>query len=60
MHKTLIGGTSYNISRGKSLISGTVYNISAGKTLVNGTSYNISFGPGSPTALLYADNEIVF
>ena len=60
MHKTFIGGTSYNISRGKSLIGGTTYNISAGKTLVNGTSYNIGFGPGSPTALLYTDNEIVF
>ena len=60
MHKTFIGGTSYNISRGKSLISGTSYNISAGKTLVNGTSYNIGFGPPVDTALVYSDNEIVF
>ena len=43
-HKTLIGGTSYDISGGKTLVNGTSYNIAGGKTLVNGVGYDISFG----------------
>lgn len=43
-HKTLIGGTSYEISGGKTLVGGTAYSISGGKTLVGGTSYKIGFG----------------
>ena len=42
--KTLIGGTSYEISGGKTLVGGTTYNISGGKTLVGGTAYEIGFG----------------
>ena len=42
-HKTLIGGTAYNIVGGRSLINGTGYNIKKGRTLVNGTGYNINF-----------------
>lgn len=42
-HKTLIGGTAYEISGGKTLIDGTVYAINGGKTMVGGTVRNISF-----------------
>ena len=42
-HKTLIGGTAYDIKGGKTLIGGTAYDITAGKTLVGGTGYDISF-----------------
>lgn len=42
--KTLIGGTSYEISGGKTLVGGTAYSISGGKTLVGGTAYEIGFG----------------
>lgn len=42
-HKTLIGGTAYEISGGKTLISGTVYDITGGKTLIDGTAYEIGF-----------------
>lgn len=43
-HKTLVNGTSYEISGGKTLVNGTAYSISGGKTLVGGTAYNIGFG----------------
>lgn len=43
-HKTLIGGTAYEISGGKTLIGGTAYDIKGGKTMVGGTVRNISFG----------------
>ena len=60
-HKTLIGGTAYNISSGKSLVSGTTYSIKGGKTLIGGTGYSISFGSGGePTAMLYSDGDFVF
>lgn len=42
-HKTLVGGTAYEVSGGKTLIGGTAYNIKNGKTLVGGTAYEISF-----------------
>lgn len=42
-HKTLIGGTSYDLSGGKTLVSGTSYSVQGGKVLVNGTAYDISF-----------------
>lgn len=42
-HKTLVGGTAYEISGGKTLVGGTAYNISNGKTLVGGTAYTIGF-----------------
>lgn len=63
-HKTLVGGTAYNISGGKSMVSGTAYNIKGGKTLVGGTGYNIGFGSGEPDgaayAHLYSDKNFVF
>ena len=43
-HKTLIGGTAYEIKGGRTLIGGTGYDIKGGRTLIAGTGYNISFG----------------
>lgn len=40
-HKTLIGGTAYEISGGKTLVNGTAYKIEKGKTLVGGTAYEL-------------------
>ena len=45
-HKTLVNGTSYEISGGKTLVNGTAYSISGGKTLVGGTTYKIGLGGG--------------
>lgn len=45
-HKTLVSGTSYDITGGKTLVNGTAYSIKGGKTLVGGTSYDISFAQG--------------
>lgn len=42
-HKTLIGGTAYEISGGKTLIDGTAYKIEKGKTRVDGTAYDVPF-----------------
>ena len=42
-HKTLIGGTSYEIGGGKTLVGGTGYEIEGGRTLVGGTEYDIEF-----------------
>lgn len=63
-HKTLVGGTAYNITGGKSMVSGTVYNIVKGKTLVNGTAYNINFDlelqPIIDRFVLYNTGDFVF
>ena len=50
-HKTLVNGTSYDITGGKTLVSGTAYSIKGGKTLVGGTGYDISFAP--PELIVY-------
>lgn len=42
-HKTLIGGTAYEISGGKTLVNSTAYEIKNGKTLVGGTAYEVGF-----------------
>lgn len=42
-HKTLIGGTAYEIKGGRDLIAGTSYQIGRGRTLVNGTAYDVPF-----------------
>lgn len=52
-HKTLIGGTAYEISGGKTLVGGTAYEISGGKTLVGGTAYEVGFDNGMRTITLY-------
>ena len=43
-HKTLIGGTTYDVSSGKTLVNGTGYGVGGGRTLIGGTGYNVSFG----------------
>lgn len=47
-HKTLIGGTAYEIKGGRDLIGGTGYAKKNGKALINGTAYDIPFSKGSP------------
>ena len=42
-HKTLIGGTAYEIGGGRTLVNGTGYAIDKGKTMVGGTVYGIDF-----------------
>lgn len=42
-HKTLIGGTAYEIDGGKALVDATAYEIDKGKTLVGGTTYEVGF-----------------
>ena len=59
-HKTLVGGTAYNITGGKSLVSGTVYDIKGGRTLVSGTGYDIKFSRDPAYAMVYSDNSMVF
>lgn len=43
-HKTLINGTSYEVSGGRTLVNGTGYGIAGGRTLVSGTGHDVSFG----------------
>lgn len=50
-HKTLIGGTSYEITGGQTLVGGTGYNIKKGQTLIFGTGYDIEFA--KPTLIEY-------
>lgn len=59
-HKTLIGGTAYEIGGGRTLVNGTGYSIDKGKTLVGGTAYEVGFAPPEPTAMLYSDGAMVF
>lgn len=44
-HKTLIGGTVYEVKGGKCLVNGTAYSIKKGRTLIGGTGYDITFAP---------------
>ena len=48
-HKTLVGGTAYEVSGGKTLVGGTAYSIKNGKTLVGGTVYEVGFAPDTVT-----------
>jgi hypothetical protein len=52
-HKTLIGGTAYEIKGGKTLIDGTAYSIKNGKTLVGGTVYEVGFAPPLTVAITH-------
>lgn len=54
-HRTLIGGTAYEIDGGRTLIGGTAYEIDKGKTLVGGTAYEVGFGV--PYLANFADND---
>lgn len=47
-HKTLIGGTAYEIKGGRDLIGGTGYSKKNGKVLIYGTVYDIPFSKGIP------------
>lgn len=47
-HKTLVGGTAYEVKGGKCLVNGTVYSIKKGRTLIGGTGYDITL-PGVGT-----------
>lgn len=51
-HKTLIGGTAYEVKSGKCLINGTAYAIQKGRTLINGTGYDIALVSGTPISAL--------
>lgn len=60
-HKTLIGGTAYDIKGGKTLIDGTAYDIKKGVTLIGGTGYDISF-QGEPVPVYISNhfsNDII-
>ena len=54
-HKTLIGGTAYEISGGKTLVNGTAYSIDKGKTLVGGTAYEVGFDDGMRAVTVVSD-----
>lgn len=47
-HKTLIGGTAYEIKGGRDLIGGTGYSKKNGKVPIDGTAYDIPFSKGIP------------
>lgn len=57
-HKTLIGGTAYEIGGGKVLVGGTGYSIDKGRTKVGGTGYDISFG--TPIGSLAVGSSVFF
>lgn len=52
-HKTLIGGTAYEIGGGKTLVGGTAYSIDKGKTLIGGTAYEVGFAKPMATVIVY-------
>ena len=54
-HKTLIGGTAYEVKSGKCLIDGTAYAVQKGRTLINGTGYDIALA--SLYDPVFANNE---
>ena len=42
-HNCLVGGTAYQITKGRTLIGGTGYDVTKGKTLIGGTGYDVKF-----------------
>ena len=54
-HKTLIGGTAYEIGGGKALVDATTYEIDKGKALVDGTVYEVGFAPEEATVTISKD-----
>ena len=42
-HRTLVGGTAYEVKGGECLVGGTAYSIKKGRTLVGGTGYDVDF-----------------
>lgn len=57
-HKTLIGGTAYEIKGGRDLIGGTGYSKKKGRVLVNGTGYDIPFSSGIPIGTLAVGSTV--
>ena len=57
-HKTLIGGTAYEIKGGRDLIGGTGYSEKKGRVLVNGTGYDIPFSSGIPIGTLAVGSTV--
>lgn len=57
-HKTLIGGTAYEIKGGRDLIGGTGYSEKKGRVLVNGTGYDIPFSSGIPIGTLQVGSVV--
>lgn len=57
-HKTLIGGTAYEVKAGKCLINGTAYAIQKGRTLINGTGYDIALVSGTPISEIAVGNTV--
>ena len=56
-HKTLIGGTAYEIKGGRDLIGGTGYSKKNGKVPIDGTAYDIALGPESVTITVHNGSE---
>lgn len=54
-HKTLVGGTAYEVKSGRCLVDGTAYSIQKGRTLVDGTGYDVAFGPESVLVMIVTD-----
>lgn len=44
-HRTMVGGTSYELASGNMLRGGTGYGVEKGRALIGGTGYDVSFGP---------------
>lgn len=44
-HKTIVNGTTYDVTGGKCLVNGTAYSVKKGRTLIGGTGYDITFAP---------------
>lgn len=56
-HKTIVGGTAYEIDGGKTLVNGTAYEVDKGKTLVGGTTYGVEFAPSEVTLTITAQDK---
>jgi len=59
-HKTLKGGTAYEIIGGRTLIGGTGYDIAKGRTLKGGTGYDIPFSKGIRIGDLPVGTKVYF
>ena len=50
-HKTLVGGTAYEIKGGRCLVNGTAYSVKKGRALIGGTGYDVSFSKTVPVTI---------
>lgn len=53
-HKTVIGGTAYDVQGGRTLVGGTLYALQGGRVMTEGTLWNVSFG--TPLLCFKQDN----